>query len=168
MLSRGTHGYGSHLGQETGPTHPCSEVPCSSASPHPSLPVSPLSPHFPPSISNPFIPEGAAEPPSGWVPAVKRQSPLTLACWTVKELTSPGIRLDPKLLRKNTDNPLAPSSLPLRPLSSFTGPGNAAADSGSPWPHLPVRALKIYCTERWDKEPRGSHRVIFLEEFLRK
>ena len=144
---------GPPLGSGQGQRIPPSALPCSSASPHPSPPPSPLlSPRFPPSTSDPLIPEGAAEPPSGSAPAAKRQSPLTLACQTVKELTSPGIRLDPKLLRKNADNPVAPSSLPLCPLSSFAGPGNATADSHSPRPPLPVGALKIYCTKRRDKE----------------
>lgn len=67
MLLRGTHRDGSPLGQQTGPAH----------RPRPS-PL--LSPRFPLSTSDLFIPEGAAEPPSGWAPAAKRQSPLTLAC----------------------------------------------------------------------------------------
>lgn len=81
MLLRGTHGDGPSLGQGTGPVHPPSEVPGSSALPRPSPPPSPLlSTHFPLSASDPFIPEEAAETPSSWAPMVKKKSPLTLAC----------------------------------------------------------------------------------------
>lgn len=73
------------------------------------------------------------------------ESPLTLECQPVRELTPPRIRLDPKLLRKNADNPTAPSSSPLCPLSSFAGPGNVQSC-------LPSRALKICCTKKGGDE----------------
>lgn len=93
--------------------------------------------------SEPGAPEGAAEPPLAGLPQGSRVS-FDFGVSACKRADPTGIRLDPKLLRKNADNPRAPSSSPLCSLSSFAGPGNVAA----PRPHLPIGALKICCTKR--------------------